>query len=144
MELKVKNTYADKVVIAKWALLGVLCLIYLLRTNSIFQFEGGDNAHYLLLAKALAEGKGYRDIFRPDAPPHTLYPPLFPLMLAGVIALRGIDMYLMKLLVSLGAAVTLMLTYILLRRRSFALPLASVIWLGCSYKIFFPMRLAAY
>jgi len=121
---------------AAWIVLALICSVYIFRTNSIFYFHGGDNANYVLLAKALAGGEGYRDTFKPGAPPHTHYPPLFPLMLAAVVAFRGIDIFFMKLLVSIGAAATLILTFILLRRRSFALPLMAVVWFGCS-NIFF-------
>ncbi|HTW92427.1 MAG TPA: hypothetical protein VMH22_12060 [bacterium] len=49
----------------------------------------GDNAIYLTLGKSLAAGKGYRDLYLPDAPVHTQYPPGFPLMLAGITLLTG-------------------------------------------------------
>lgn len=43
---------------------------------------GGDNARYLMLARALAQGKGYRDLYFPAAPVHAQYPFLFPLLLS--------------------------------------------------------------
>ena len=43
---------------------------------------GGDSAEYVLLSKALREGVGYRTTWAPGEPaPHTLYPPLWPVML---------------------------------------------------------------
>lgn len=46
---------------------------------------GGDNAAYLLLAQALAEGAGYVELWDPDMPSHTKYPPGYPLLLALLI-----------------------------------------------------------
>ena len=48
---------------------------------------GGDNAGYLSLAHGLLEGRGYVDAYDPLGAPHTKYPPLFPLLLAGLAAL---------------------------------------------------------
>ena len=41
-----------------------------------------DGAGYATLGKALAEGRGYREINRPDAPPHAHFPPGYPAVLA--------------------------------------------------------------
>jgi hypothetical protein len=43
-----------------------------------------DDGVYLVTAKALAEGKGYRIISLPDEPRQTKYPPGFPVLLAAV------------------------------------------------------------
>ena len=43
-----------------------------------------DDGMYWIAAKSLAEGSGYRIGSLPDAPYQTKYPPLFPLLLAGV------------------------------------------------------------
>ncbi|NNF39641.1 MAG: hypothetical protein HKN71_13300 [Gemmatimonadetes bacterium] len=47
---------------------------------------GGDNAGYVALAHSLATGQGYTELWDPAAPPHTKYPPVFPLLLAGAMA----------------------------------------------------------
>ncbi len=44
-----------------------------------------DDGVYLLSAKALAAGDGYRYTYLPGAPPAIHYPPLFPLLLAAVL-----------------------------------------------------------
>jgi hypothetical protein len=41
-----------------------------------------DDARYLLLGKAIAEGAGYHFVFMPGAPAGTHFPPAFPLVLA--------------------------------------------------------------
>lgn len=43
-----------------------------------------DDAIYLVSAKSLAEGSGYRIDSLPERPPQTKYPPLWPALLAGV------------------------------------------------------------
>jgi len=46
----------------------------------------GDQATFVLLGRAIASGEGYADAFRPDAPPHTKFPPLLPLLVAPIAA----------------------------------------------------------
>jgi hypothetical protein len=43
-----------------------------------------DDGIYAVLAKSLATGQGYRFLNMPDAPNATHYPPLYPLLLAGL------------------------------------------------------------
>jgi len=63
-------------------LLALLAVLYLsVASKQLGGNLGGDNAQYLLLAKALATGQGYVDLYLPDHPPHTKYPPLFPVLL---------------------------------------------------------------
>ncbi len=45
-------------------------------------FLGGDNYWYMLLADSLRSGEGYRDLWLPAMPPHTRYPPVYPVALA--------------------------------------------------------------
>lgn len=47
-------------------------------------FTGGDNYWYMTLAEGLRSGEGYRDLWLPDQPPHTRYPPVYPLLLAAI------------------------------------------------------------
>jgi 4-amino-4-deoxy-L-arabinose transferase-like glycosyltransferase len=48
---------------------------------------GGDNAAYLTLAHSLLDGEGYTELWDPAAPPHTKYPPVFPILVAVSMAL---------------------------------------------------------
>ncbi len=73
-------------------------LLYLPGLNSLFYFQGGDNANYMLLARALADGRGYSDTLVLPSGPHTKYPFFYPLMLAGVFKIFGENMLLIKLL----------------------------------------------
>ncbi len=49
--------------------------------------NGGDNAGYLSLAHSLASGAGYVEAWDPALAPHTKYPPLYPVLLAGAMGL---------------------------------------------------------
>jgi len=66
-----------------WAgLFLALALLYLASASTeLGGGLGGDDAQYLLLARALAQGQGYVDLYLPQHPPHTKYPPLFPVLL---------------------------------------------------------------
>jgi hypothetical protein len=63
---------------------------------------GGDNVHYLLLARAIATGKGYVCLHLPGTPPHTYYPPLYPLLLAPLVAV-GLPLICLKIWTALLA-----------------------------------------
>lgn len=52
-------------------------------------FIGGDNYWYMVLAESFRSGEGYRDLWLPGAPPHTRFPPVYPLLLATVGALAS-------------------------------------------------------
>ena len=43
---------------------------------------GGDNAGYLSLAHSIVSGSGYTELWDPETPVHTKYPPVYPLVLA--------------------------------------------------------------
>ncbi len=48
-----------------------------------------DGAGYAMLGKSLAMGLGYREVFHPDQPPHTHYPPGYPIALAALWTLSA-------------------------------------------------------
>ena len=77
---------------------------------------GGDSAMYVLLAKSLVTGHGYRDLHDPWLRPHVKYPPLFPLMLAPLVAAFGAQTFWpMHLLVVCWAVASVLLAVVLLR-----------------------------
>ena len=47
---------------------------------------GGDNAGYVTLAYSLLKNGTYTELFDPAQPPHTKYPPVFPALLAALMA----------------------------------------------------------
>ncbi len=67
--------------------LGGLQLALSLLVFSPAPHTGGDNAGYVTLAHSLVERGAYLELWTPGEPPHTKYPPFFPLLLAGTLAL---------------------------------------------------------
>lgn len=70
----------------------ILFFIFLLIT--LFAYDpkpalGGDNIHYLLLARSLISFKGYRDLWHPKEKPHTQYPFGFPLLIIPFLLIFG-------------------------------------------------------
>jgi hypothetical protein len=68
-----------QVVLAALAIAAIVVAIEPLPVG-VFQ----DDGVYTLLAKSLATGQGYRYLHLPDAPAATHFPPLYPLVLAGL------------------------------------------------------------
>ncbi len=78
---------------------------------------GGDNAAYLSLGTALLEGRGYVTLYDPVAPAHTQYPPVFPAILAGALAVGLTPWASLKVLLSVFSALAVAFAYLWIRRR---------------------------
>jgi 4-amino-4-deoxy-L-arabinose transferase-like glycosyltransferase len=94
---------------------GLLLALLLFAVLSLLALDGDlkvqhDSGIYITLAKSLATGQGYHTIFLAGHPPHTRYPPIFPLLLAPLIGLTGYHVFAMKLFVM---AITLLTLYLL-------------------------------
>ena len=77
---------------------------------------GGDNGAYYALARSLAEGRGYLELWDPARRPHAQYPPVFPAILAAGMML-GVKSWMgFKLIVALFAAAAVALSYLWARR----------------------------
>ena len=111
----------------------VLAVLHIILAVLAFEpapHNGGDNAAYLALARSILSGQGYREIYDPLMPVHTQYPPLFPLMLAGLLALGFKPWVSFKVLVMLCSAAAVALSYLWMRRKGrpeLALPIALLI-----------------
>jgi 4-amino-4-deoxy-L-arabinose transferase-like glycosyltransferase len=75
----------------------------------------GDNAHYIIVAKSLATGNGFRDIQTPGNPPFTFPVPLFPLALAPIVRVFDYDLIPLKLFVIVIAVLTVIAAWRLFR-----------------------------
>lgn len=93
---------------AWWAvgLVGVHVVLGLLLYEPVL-FTGGDNAGYMILGDAVRSGAGYRDLYRPEAPLHTKYPPGYPALLALVGLFGGLQTFKIVALACSAAAVGL-------------------------------------
>jgi 4-amino-4-deoxy-L-arabinose transferase-like glycosyltransferase len=86
-----------------------------------------DDAVYVVMAKALAEGKGYRILSLPQAIAQTKYPPLFPMLLAAVWKLYPHfpqNIRLLKLVPLISECLWLWLSFLYIRARSASSSLA--------------------
>ncbi|MBS1826847.1 MAG: glycosyltransferase family 39 protein [Acidobacteria bacterium] len=91
-----------------------------------------DDGVYIVTAKALAEGKGYRIISLPSEIPQTKYPALFPILLAGVWKWNPNfpeNVPFLKLIPLLSTILWLGLSYRLLREEGVSKPVAA--WICC-------------
>ena len=80
----------------------------------------GDNAQFINLGRSLADGHGLAETIEGEPIPHTKYPFGFPLLLAIVHILFPSNLIALKSLVVLLYAISIPLTYLLIRR--FAAP----------------------
>ena len=94
-------------------IVGVHVLLGLLLYEPVL-YTGGDNAGYMILGDALRSGEGYRDVYRPDAPLHTKYPPGYPALLAVAGFFGGLQLF--KVLSLAASAAAVGLTYRVGRR----------------------------
>ncbi len=96
-------------------LLAFFFLFYAFSLNG-FLGANGDDANYAILAKALAEGKGYTDLQSPGQPFHAHFPPVFPLLISPLVFFFGLNFFAVKFLVSFIAVLVLCLVFIFFKR----------------------------
>jgi hypothetical protein len=78
-------------------------------------YQWGDNAHYVIVAKALATGRGLHDIHTPGSPPFAFPIPLFPAALAPIVAVSDYDLIPLKRFVALTGVLAAYAAYALFR-----------------------------
>jgi hypothetical protein len=89
-----------------------------------------DDAIYVISAKALADGRGYRLMNLPGAPPQTKYPILFPAVLALIWKVWPTfpdNLVAMQMVSLLAAAATVALTYLYLVRFNYCSRLTAAV-----------------
>lgn len=98
-----------------------LAAVHLLAAAPAFDptpHSGGDNVAYLTLARSLLEHGGYLQLWDPAAGPHAQYPPGFPAILAGALAVGISAWTALKALLVLVSALAVALSYRWMRDRS--------------------------
>jgi 4-amino-4-deoxy-L-arabinose transferase-like glycosyltransferase len=98
--------------------LAVLNLVLVRLTLDPTPYTGGDNGAYYALARSLAEGQGYLELWDPARRPHAQYPPLFPAILAAGMMVGVSSWAGFKLIVAVFAAAAVALSYLWVRRTS--------------------------
>ncbi|HEY8166856.1 MAG TPA: hypothetical protein VIF83_15005 [Gemmatimonadaceae bacterium] len=102
-----------------WALpvaLAVLHFFVLLAAYNPAPPTGGDDATYLALARSLLTTGTYRDIWDPLTPPHVQYPPVFPLILAGGLAVGLTPAFGLKMIIIVFSACAIGLSVAWMRK----------------------------
>ena len=90
---------------------GLVCLLMLWMALFPAPHNGGDNAGYLTLAHSLTSQGAYLDLWQAGSPPHTQYPPLYPLVLAAMMAVGFSSWTAFKAFSLLCVAATAVVTY---------------------------------
>lgn len=124
----------DKLIVASLCLLVLILGYWRMVPEVCGAFH--DDAIYVITAKALAQGQGYRLIYLPHAPIQTKYPILYPALLAVVWKLWPSfpdNLLLMKWLSLLSGAATIGLSYLyFVRFGYFSRSVAAVSALVCA------------
>ena len=110
-----------------------LNLLFAILTFMPQPHTGGDSANYLTLARSLLQHHSYTDLYDPNQPPHTKYPPVFPLllMIGMIVGLKTwVQLKLLMVVIGTAAAAT---TYLWIRQRGMpALAVGVGVLLACS------------
>ncbi len=95
--------------------------------------SGGDNAAYVSLANALAQGGSYVETWSPGTPDHAKYPPMYPAVLAAMILLGAKSWTAFKALSMVFTALATAFCFLWVRRMHGAhVALVAAVLLGAS------------
>ena len=111
------------------AVVGTLLVLHGVLGLAILQpipHPGGDSSAYLALAESLRSGQGYRELWDPATARHAVYPPVFPLLLAGAQTLGAQSLTALHTLMVLLSGAAIGATYLLLRASFGAVPALAV------------------
>jgi 4-amino-4-deoxy-L-arabinose transferase-like glycosyltransferase len=100
-----------------------LAALTLVMTGVVFHptpYSGGDNGAYYALARSIAEGRGYVELWDPAQRPHAQYPPVFPAILAAGMLLGAHTWAAFKMIVAVFAAAAVAFSYLWVQRTSTA------------------------
>ena len=117
-----------------WLLLAVTVLASSAVVWTVFNptpHSGGDNSGYVGLAHGLLTQGTYTDVYDPEGLPHTKYPPVFPALLAVLMALGARTWAALKLSAAVPTVLAVAFTYLWAERRLGALGAFSVALLLC-------------
>jgi hypothetical protein len=107
-----------------WILLGVVTAVSAIVVWTVFNptpHSGGDNSGYIGLAHGLLADGTYADVYDPDRLPHTKYPPVFPAVLALLMAMGARTWAALKLSAAIPTVMAVAFTYLWAERRVGAL-----------------------
>jgi 4-amino-4-deoxy-L-arabinose transferase-like glycosyltransferase len=121
---------------------GIVLLCLALYHTITLDGEGvalSDSATYVILAEAIANGRGYTELSSTGEPAYVLAPPFFPLLLSSLVYSFGRNFLLMHAMVLLFAFAALTLIYFFVRERAGgkkALLVTSVVGISPTFFLF--------
>ena len=104
----------------RWGLLALAVLTTAVLVAGAFNpapHSGGDNSIYVSLAYDIVANGSYTEVFDPAGLPHSKYPPVFPTILAALIALGARTWLAMKSVAVVATLVTVAFIYLWSERR---------------------------
>lgn len=116
-----KKSDTSKNKLKEMVLLFFICIIVfsqLLMQIDNFPPTPDDASIYISLGANIASGQGYVNTFSHEKQPCAKYPFVFPLLLSGIIHLWGYNYFIMRLMNALLLSFSLILIYILMKRRT--------------------------
>jgi hypothetical protein len=94
--------------LSNWQVPAALALVHLIIAITAFHpapFSGGDDATYISLARSLIQRHDYSDVWDPTFPAQTMYPPIFPAIVAvGLLMGLSVTVGLKLMMVFLSSA----------------------------------------
>ncbi len=97
-------------------LLCIVALLFFARWYTPYRAAASDGDAYLMLARSLAEGKGYRDIHLPEEPIATHYPVGWPFLLSFVYRWFGLGYLAYRVFMAILYIATAVVLYLLGRQ----------------------------
>ncbi len=98
--------------------------------------SGGDNAGYVSLAHSILDRGAYLELWDPEEPPHTKYPPVFAGLLALAVLLGAQSWTALKVVPAFSVVLAVAFTFLWAReRRSLAMGVAVALLLGLSESV---------
>ena len=98
--------------------------------------SGGDNAGYVALAHSLLDRGAYLELWDPEEPPHTKYPPLLATVLAGAVLLGARSWAALKVIPAFSTILAVAFAFLWAReRRGLGLGVGVALLLGLSESV---------
>ena len=114
------------------ALFMFISFLYIYAINGI-EYSEPDTGHYLVLAKSLSMGNGYRQVSHPDNHFEKQYLPVYPILLVPIFWLSNGDYYVARLITVFFSVLTLPIIYLISKKFfEYRLALCSAILMALS------------
>jgi len=97
-------------------MLTLAALIYAAALSPNLSIAGDDEAHYIILAKSMAAGQGYRDIYLPGSPLQPRVVPAVPFLITPLVFFFGVSLMILRIFPLLCAVFSVAALYYFLKK----------------------------